>query len=994
MAHDANLIPPQNETANDPLQRWKGSPIFNWANGGLVVTSFPQLVPRYGSGFIGPAVQPTQGEVKIRSGKEWLAQSNALSKFPGPLKKGKKKEVYSWLKSAIEELERYVQLFNMQSGLPGVDVRMEEKVLLWKVVALLVEHDGVLEGKPAVEEAVRNLFAIAPPIDHPSGAGGLNGNQAPTVLPDAFDPNVLGTLRTHLYQGEREKAVWHAVDQRLWAHALLIASTLPREIWKQVVQEFVRKEISKAGDINQPVAALYQIFAGNWEESIDELVSVSARAGFQMVSTSGGGAPKDALAGLNKWRDTLLLVLNNRSPSDVNALLSLGRLLRGYGRIEAAHICFLFARHVAYFGGAEDPQADFTLLGGSPFTEGSDLGRDLDSLLLSEVYEFALTLSPTPVSPVPHLQAYKLYHAEILAESGHRTEAQQYCDAIAATIHSKTKPSPYFNIHLMQRLDELGKRLSQTPSDSSSWKPSMDKVSSSLWGKFNSFVTGEDTDAASNASGQGAESGNLIRMKGDTPDLSRQASGTDLYSAMMSNGAMAPTVPANSRYAPLSANSSRTSLEQPSQSRYAPASQSGYQPRTSLESTRSAYEPSPAAGNTTGLGLPIPPQRAANFNAAVSPQNSYTPPSFFQAPATSSAPPVIPVEPPTFSAPSYTPSPYQPTPPEEPLEVHPTKPAPSFNNYQPIVPNEPTSSYQPTTFDPYQPPTSSYEPPVSDEPAAQSSYEPPTRYQPYEPPSAPEETEPSSPEDALKPKKKSFMDDEDDDADLLARAEALTKSKRTETDRQADEAFRKAAEADAARGTLAGAEKKGWFGGWFGKKDPSAPQSGPIRAKLGEENSFVFDKELGKWVNKKAGAGGGPTPVAATPPPPRMMPRAASELGAASANGGLGAPPTSIPGPGMPPPLGNRAASVPPPMMARQDSQASSGSAPPPVAGAGAPPLVAGGPRSGPPSRPATSMSNASDLDDLLGAPAGPRRGGKKGAAKKGRYIDVMANQK
>lgn len=44
----------------------------------------------------------------------------------------------------------------------------------------------------------------------------------------------------------------------------------------------------------------------------------------------------------------------------------------------------------------------------------------------------------------------------------------------------------------------------------------------------------------------------------------------------------------------------------------------------------------------------------------------------------------------------------------------------------------------------------------------------------------------------------------------------------------------------------------------------------------------------------------------------------------------------------------------------------------------------------GPPTRPGTSMSNASSIDDLLG-PVGPRV---KGAGKKkkgGRYVDVMA---
>jgi hypothetical protein len=39
-------------------------------------------------------------------------------------------------------------------------------------------------------------------------------------------------------------------------------------------------------------------------------------------------------------------------------------------------------------------------------------------------------------------------------------------------------------------------------------------------------------------------------------------------------------------------------------------------------------------------------------------------------------------------------------------------------------------------------------------------------------------------------------------------------------------------------------------------------------------------------------------------------------------------------------------------------------------------------------------MSNASDIDDLLG-PAAPRAAGgkKKPAARKGRYVDIMANK-
>ena len=58
------------------------------------------------------------------------------------------------------------------------------------------------------------------------------------------------------------------------------------------------------------------------------------------------------------------------------------------------------------------------------------------------------------------------------------------------------------------------------------------------------------------------------------------------------------------------------------------------------------------------------------------------------------------------------------------------------------------------------------------------------------------------------------------------------------------------------------------------------------------------------------------------------------------------------------------------------------------------PPAVAAlnGLGGGPPSRPASSMSNASSLDDLLGGPPGRKVGGTVKAKKKGgRYVDVMA---
>lgn len=360
-------IAPTDERAADPLERWRGQPIFKWGLGGTVVTTFPKQVPRYGGGASAPMVKCSPGEIQLSSAKQVLPLSEDIVKFPGPLKsKSKKKDVSAWLGQRIATFEGYLQA-------PGVDQtrsadelkRLEEKILLWKILQIFIDNDGVLDGNATVDAAVRKIFSSdsdIPTGDEPSftTAADLVGrprSNTTGVQADPVDPKAVEELRTLLTKGDREKAVWHAVDQRLWAHAMLLSSTLNKDVWKQVVQEFVQKEVKKLGGHNQALAVLYEIFAGNHDDCIDELVPASARAGFQMMSTDGAGSAHNALQGLDKWRETLSLVLNNRSEGDAAALISLGKLLAGYGRVEAAHICFIFARSKARINGVDDPEA-------------------------------------------------------------------------------------------------------------------------------------------------------------------------------------------------------------------------------------------------------------------------------------------------------------------------------------------------------------------------------------------------------------------------------------------------------------------------------------------------------------------------------------------------------------------------------------------------------------------------------------------------------------
>jgi hypothetical protein len=167
---------------------------------------------------------------------------------------------------------------------------------------------------------------------------------------------------------------------------------------------------------------------------------------------------------------------------------------------------------------------------------------------------------------------------------------------------------------------------------------------------------------------------------------------------------------------------------------------------------------------------------------------------------------------------------------------------------------------------------------------------------------------------------------------------------------------------------------------------------------LGEENSFYYDPELKKWVNKKDPNSTTPTARSTPPAPKGSGPQSRSaSAGSVSSAGGFPQrpPPSSVqsaPGSDGRPSTGALA----PPALSGSPTLGSLPMAPngPPrsvsTSAAGlTPPGSSGG--LAPPSRPATSLSHASSIDDLLGAPQA-RKGNTVRSKKKGRgYVDVMA---
>lgn len=823
-------IKPTDGRENDSLQRWKGCPIFKFGFGGTIATTFPKQIPRYASGRSKPLIKCSPGEVKLQSAKA-MGLDDDIKDFPGPLRsKNKKKEVLEWLLHRIGQLEKMYIESPQLPELPDPRRRGEEKIVLFKIVRVFVEFDGVIEGKPLAEKEVRLILSPSMaerPTDNlpPMSNAHLLGISRATVssgIPDPTSPQDLELLRKILLQGEREKAVCQALDRRMWAHAMLIASTMDKGTWKQVLQEFIRQEVKSFGRNTESLAALYQIFAGNWEESVDELVPPSARAGLQFVSKAAGTGPtRNALDGLDRWRETLTLALSNRSQGDSEALVALGRLLSGYGRVEAAHTCLIFAKNPGIFGGADDPSVIVTLLGSDHLQQPLDFSRDTDSILLTEIYEFATTVltSSASVTVSPHLQAYKLHHAMLLAEYGYRSEAQQYCDSIASALKSTTRRSPYFHDVLFTALDDLISRLRQAPTDtSSSWmsKPSLDKVSGSFFSKVNQFIAGDDSDADSAVSGRGTNlaAGPFAGISGDTPNMSRSSSSTDLYGSHPSAPPSFAATAAGSRYAP--------------SGQY--ASQGQYTSRSSLDNKgRLSQEHGRLSQHDSLKTISLHQEPYLNLSRPSSSGNLYQQPPQLK-PRPSYQPQGHPPQNEGYlltpqsqseympeaahddlSVSLYGQEPYRPTPPPEPQpsqspygqhlpapKVPQLSPASSSPSQQPQQ-----SSYRLSTNSSHLNPPSTYEPPAPDVDSIPSGYEPPS-YSSYQPPSYAPDTQPAQADDEStaqeKPKKKSFLEDDDDD--YVARAAAVLKQEKAQKDREADEGFRKAAEADGESSPL------------------------------------------------------------------------------------------------------------------------------------------------------------------------------------------------
>ncbi|EIM20033.1 hypothetical protein WALSEDRAFT_65826 [Wallemia mellicola CBS 633.66] len=459
-----------------PHDKPSNAPIISFGFGGKLVIHTPSS-DSLDSPFTNSAVKSTPSSVAIYN-LSTLLPPNLGAKFPGPLlgnTQTKKNQVVEYLDARISE-EGFT---NDQS-----------KLTLLRVVKVLLLNNGVFSSK--ISQEIRQALLpdsepresshkrapsglqITVPADETSPhikpfpssqtpylvSSELNDEGDSTVATYTTTSKALNILQELLVKGQKRDAVYFALENQMWSHALIISSCVDKELWSESVNALTSHELGEGWD---SLRVAYNLFAGTLNNS-------TPRA--------------------SNWNMTAATLVSNLDSMDAQiALSNLGDKLINEGDIHAGHTCYLLAA---------DTQK-LKLLG------YTGEGSDIDACRLTEILEYAYSLNPQHKKGdyvgLPHLQSHKLLHAWELTELDEISDANRYCEAIATTI-KMSKGSPYYHPDLFIELKELSDRLSSRgDNNDKSWitkkmvRPSLDTLWNSMEGRLTKFIVGNDEDS-------------------------------------------------------------------------------------------------------------------------------------------------------------------------------------------------------------------------------------------------------------------------------------------------------------------------------------------------------------------------------------------------------------------------------------------------------------------------------------------------------------------
>ncbi|KAI9197491.1 Sec23-binding domain of Sec16-domain-containing protein, partial [Polychytrium aggregatum] len=128
---------------------------------------------------------------------------------------------------------------------------------------------------------------------------------------------------------------------------------------------------------------------------------------------------------LAAWKETVAMILSNRTAGDLHVISAFGDLLKMHGCSMAAHICYFMTPGQSLLSGWDQPGAKLTLVGAD---SSAAVHRHIEAIQATEILEH-IHITNGAIC-LPHFQAYKLVYASLLADLGYVDEALSYFESI------------------------------------------------------------------------------------------------------------------------------------------------------------------------------------------------------------------------------------------------------------------------------------------------------------------------------------------------------------------------------------------------------------------------------------------------------------------------------------------------------------------------------------------------------------------------------------
>lgn len=259
---------------NEALLR-RQFPIFRWGINGKAVTLIPPSIS-FGGGAV-------SSEVKILPVSQILRLDEHFVKFPFSIvtskgsQKNKKKDLEKWIEDHIAESEAKLKSVRSEDL-----SRHSDRVVLWKIMLSLLQAESSTSkpNKPLME-AVRKILdpfaqaqtteeseTFAPAVDIYQKSLNRRTSIVDNGPSRNLKPDDINRMVDLLKVGQRENAMKYALDQHLWGHALVLASSLGSTHWIDAVFEMVREEVRVfPSQSARDMALMYRTFSGAGEDS-------------------------------------------------------------------------------------------------------------------------------------------------------------------------------------------------------------------------------------------------------------------------------------------------------------------------------------------------------------------------------------------------------------------------------------------------------------------------------------------------------------------------------------------------------------------------------------------------------------------------------------------------------------------------------------------------------------------------------------------------------